>query len=268
MKLDQCSVLIHDTTKDEKVEDENKKVEDEVKNVEDPDGKIGDEDKKVEPVDTETMTKEVKIEKKKKKNNLFDDKIVDSVKTIKNEDLAADLQSNQTVSDSNVMGDMFGTESNSVLADTENEQVQTYQKFNEHERVLLNIFLTMEETLYSKSLDPLCSDEFKKMFQNQSGRSFSSFGRLASFISFPSYGNIDLLDLCEQGAFNRSELEAEIRHVSAPNVPISPFIDERLFASDTWLQLIRELPHVNSLQCYPSENIPLHVTLNSMNSLC
>jgi len=62
-------------------------------------------------------------------------------------------------------------------------------------------------------------------------------------------------------------LEGEIRHISQPNTPISPFIDERIFSSNTWLQMIRELPHLDALQCYPSENLPINVTLNNMNAL-
>ena len=73
--------------------------------------------------------------------------------------------------------------------------------------------------------------------------------------------------MAEQGAFNRCEIDTEIRHISQPNTPISPFIDERIFASNVWLQLIRELPHINGLQCYPSDNIPLNATLNYMNAL-
>jgi hypothetical protein len=161
---------------------------------------------------------------------------------------------------------LFDTDDGGV-SDRNGTGVKEGRSFDQAEFAILNVFLRMEEALYAKSLHPQATEAYQGLWKAETSRSFSGFGRLGSFIGFPKYGNVDLLELCEQGAFSKSELESEIRHVSDPNTPISPFIDERIFSSNGWLQLIRELPHLNALQCYPSQNLPIHATVNNMNSL-
>ena len=126
----------------------------------------------------------------------------------------------------------------------------------------MNTLLLIDENLFAMVQHEDVSPKVQLYWQNHNARLFSAFGRLGSFISFPS-NKFSLLELAENGLYNTGDLLYDVRHYLDPEKKLDQI--QNLRSDQTLCNFVENsLPENRMVQGYPNPNIPLSVTINSL----
>jgi hypothetical protein len=125
--------------------------------------------------------------------------------------------------------------------------------------VLLNILLQTEEQLWCMANSDDVGDDVRALWSAKTARIHTSYGRLSSFVTWPTHGAISL---AEAGLFNSGDKKLLLRHFMEPSSMLENFLsyDEKT-RNEIWTLLERQFPNNRMLRGEPCTNIPLDVTL-------
>ena len=128
--------------------------------------------------------------------------------------------------------------------------------------LLLHHLLSIDEALYAMTLHSQCSNKLKRYWPSKKPRLFTAFGRLESLLVYPS-NKFSLIQIAEAGLYNAQDILYDVRHFIDPERRVEELQNLR-DEKDIWSLLQKSLSQNRMVQGLPSENVPLHVSVNNL----
>ena len=124
---------------------------------------------------------------------------------------------------------------------------------------LMNIILTAEEQLWCMASTDDVGEDVRALWDMRTSRVHTTYGRLASFVSWPTHGAIAL---AEAGLMCVGDKKLTLRHFMEPASQIENVLcyDEKT-RNEVWTILEKQFPNNRMLRGEPCFNVPLNVTM-------
>jgi len=128
--------------------------------------------------------------------------------------------------------------------------------------MLISILAKIDEQLWCITTSESCGDEIRALWDVRESRVHTAYGRLSSFLTWPSPGAISL---AEAGLINIGDKRPQLQHFMETGIEVdNALTHDQKTRSEIWSILEKSFPNNRMLRGEPSINVPLSVTLRYM----